>query len=363
MFIGGCPWLNTPMDTDDLLQEALELHRKGDIAGAMQRYKQILLAEPGHVATRLNLASIALDQGKAAEAIQLLDALLKQDADSGVGQLLRARAAFVTGDQAAGARHIKRAHALLPEDRAVTAEYVGAMRRAYFAYDAEEYDLLAKAAREGAIKPSRRQRLAHLALSHLLRPELIELLVTPGLPQGSPDAVTRWQQGLPLERRSDVTLLAADLADRFEAMKQAGLYAPGRANVHVRRPRGAPEPEPLAVEALTDPDSLTGGSLELVRHDNLEFVPFAEIASIEFGEPGVVVDAFLTLRGGRTLSGLCPMFYLLTEFSKSLAVLQGKTTLYRAVLPGLVCGVGLRSFADGTRLIPMSNVERIDFKG
>ncbi|MCC6573647.1 MAG: tetratricopeptide repeat protein [Planctomycetes bacterium] len=350
------------MDTDDLLQEALELHRKGDVAGAVQRYTQILLAEPKHFATRLNLASIALDEGKLPEAAKLLDALLKEDDKSGVGHLLRARTAFLIGDQAAGVRHIKQAHALMPEDDGVTTEYVAAMRRTYFTFDVEEYDILVRSAREGAIKPARRQRLAQLAFTRLVRPDVVALITEPGLPQGSPDAVTRWQDTLPLDKRSDVTLLAAELSQRWEDMKKEGIWSPQRANIHVRRRKGEPEKEPAMAEAFTDADSLTAGSLEIVRHDNLEFVPFGEIASIEFGEPGVVVDAFVTLRGGRTISGLCPMFYLLTEFAKSKPVLQGKTTLFRAVLPGLVCGVGLRSFADGQRLMPMSNVERIDFK-
>lgn len=351
------------MDAEDLLQQALEFHRKGDIAGALDRYKRLLENEPGHFAARLNLASIALDGGKLAEALQLLDELVRQDDNSGVAHLLYARAAFLSGDLAAGARHIKRAHVLMPEDAAVTAEYVAAMRRGYFAFDIEEYDTLVRAAREGVIKAASRRRLAQLAFSRLIRPEFIELVVEPGLPPQAADAVTRLQDKLPLDKRSDLSLLATDLADRFEAMKREPLYLPQRANLHLRRAKGAPEREPVSCEALTDADSLTGASLEIVRHDNLEFIPFANIASVDFGAPGEVVDVFVTLRGGQTLSGLCPMFYLLTEFCRAEPVLRGKTSLFRAVVPGLVCGVGLRSFADGQRLMPMSNIERVDFKG
>lgn len=349
------------MDTDDILHQALEKHRAGDSAGAKTLYSQILAAEPKHFNARLNLASIALDAGKLDETVTLLDTLLQEDDSSGVAHLLRARAAFLRGEHNFGYANIQRAHELMPEDDAVTGEYVAAMRRRAFTFNAEEYKVLREVAQKGQLKDSRWQRLAQLTLARMVVPEFITLLTQEG---GSDlqDAVTRWQQALPVERKSALSIMASDLEEYVGQMKQQERYKPQRCNVQLRTPDGRPESEPSACEEFSDVDSLTGATLELVKLHDVEFIPFSDIRSIEFGELSVAVPALVTLAGGRTTSGLAPLFYLFTDFAQSEKVRTGRTTLYRAIVPGIVAGVGMRSFNSTRGLLPMANIERIDFK-
>lgn len=349
------------MDADDLLHEALEMHRAGNAAGAKKLYAQILEAAPGHFNARLNLASLALDAGKHEEASSLLETLLREDDQSGVAHLLAARAAFLLGRHDAGYRHIQRARELLPEDDAVTGEYVAAMRRRAFSFNADEYKVLREVAQTGQLKDSRWQRLAQLTLARMVTPEFIALLTQEG-ERELPDAVTRWQQTLPLERQSALAVMARDLEEYVGRMKQCARYAPQRCNIHLRAAEGKPEPQPVACEEFSDVDTLTGATLELVKLHDVEFIPFSDIRTVEFGEPGAAASALVTLAGGRAVSGLCPMFYLFTDFAPSARVRAGRTTLYRAIVPGIVAGVGMRSFNSTRGLIPMANIERIDFK-
>jgi protein involved in temperature-dependent protein secretion len=142
-------------------------------------------------------------------------------------------------------------------------------------------------------------------------------------------------------------------------MKQQERYKPQRCNVQLR---GKPDDEPIACEEFTDVDSLTGATLELVKLHDVEFIPFADIRTIEFEAPSVALPALITLAGGRTTSGLVPLFYLFTDFAESAKVRSGKVTLYRAIVPGIVAGVGMRSFNSTRGLLPLANIERIDFK-
>jgi hypothetical protein len=349
------------VDSDDLLHEALSRHSAGDVAGARKLYAQILATDPGHFNARLNLASMALDAGKLDEAATLLDTLLDENDSSGVAHLLRARASFLRVEHELGYANIQRAHELMPEDDAVTGEYVAAMRRRAFTFNAEEYKILRDVAQKGQLKDSRWQRLAQLTLARMVTPELIKLLTQEGGNE-LPDAVTRWQHELPIERKSALSVMARDLEEYVNAMKQQERWQPQRCNLQLRRAEGTPEQEPVACEEFSDVDSLTGATLEIVKLHDVEFIPFADIRTIEFGELGVAVPALVTLAGGRTTSGLVPLFYLFTDFAQSEKVRTGRTTLYRAIVPGIVAGVGLRSFNSTRGLIPLANIERIDFK-
>lgn len=351
------------MDTDDLLQSALEKHRAGDNEGALRLYKQILAQDPEHFNARLNLASLALDAGRLPEAASLLESLTAQDPDSGVAQLLAARVAFLQGRHEQGYAFIQRAHELLPEDDSVSAEYVAAMRRRAFTFNADEYKVLREVAQMGQLKESRWQRLAQLTFARMISPELISLITQEGLGQDSADAVTRWQQSLPVERRNALSLMARDLDEYTRRMHEQDRYRPARCNAQLRQPEGTPQREPVSCEEFTDVDSLTGATLELVKLHDVEFVPFADIRTVEFGEPGAALPALVTLAGGRTTSGLVPLFYLLTDFAQSPRVRSGKTSLFRAIVPGVVAGVGLRSFNSSRGLLPLSNIERLDFIG
>ncbi len=349
------------MDTDDLLHKALEKHRTGDNAGALKLYSQVLALEPAHFNARLNLASLALDSGKPGDAITLLQALVSEDVNSGVAQLLLARASFLLNDHEAGYRHIQSAHELMPEDDGITGEYVNAMRRRCFTFNADEYKTLREVAMVGQLKESRWQRLAQLTLSRMISPELIGLLTQEGLDQDTPDAVTRRQQGLPVDRQNALSIMSRDLQEYVEAVKAQPRFAPQRCNVQLRVPAGRPQQEPVSCEEFADVDSLTGATLELVKLHDVEFVPFADIRTIEFGEVSSTVPAVVTLAGGREVSGLVPLFYLFTDFAQSERVRAGKATLFRAIIPGVVLGVGMRSFNSSHGLLPMANIERIDF--
>jgi hypothetical protein len=235
------------------------------------------------------------------------------------------------------------------------------MRRRASSFNAEEYKVLREVAETGQLKDSRWQRLAQLTLARMVTPELISLLTQDGA-KDLPDAVTRWQQSLPLERKSALSLMARDLEEYVSQMKQQTRFAPQRCNVQLRTPSNRPEQEPVTCEEFSDVDSLTWATLELVKLHDVEFIPFADIRTVEFGEPGAAVPALVTLAGGKAVSGLCPLFYLFTDFAQSEKVRQGKTTLYRAIVPGIVTGVGMRAFNSTRGLMPMANIERIDFK-
>jgi len=56
---------------DALLQEALTLHRRGDLPAAIERYEQLLRANPDHADALFYLCMIAYMQGRAADAVRL----------------------------------------------------------------------------------------------------------------------------------------------------------------------------------------------------------------------------------------------------------------------------------------------------
>jgi tetratricopeptide (TPR) repeat protein len=61
----------------DLFDQAITLHRRGDQAGAERLYQQVLLMEPASFAPRHMLGVIRAQQGRHAEAIDLIAAALK----------------------------------------------------------------------------------------------------------------------------------------------------------------------------------------------------------------------------------------------------------------------------------------------
>ena len=60
---------DTPAAT--LLQEALTLHRSGNLAGAIERYERLLRDNPNHTDALFYLAMAAYSQGRAADAVRL----------------------------------------------------------------------------------------------------------------------------------------------------------------------------------------------------------------------------------------------------------------------------------------------------
>ena len=61
----------------ELFDQAIARHQGGDLAGAERLYQQVLLMEPNSFAPRHMLGVIRFQQGRAAEAIDLITGALK----------------------------------------------------------------------------------------------------------------------------------------------------------------------------------------------------------------------------------------------------------------------------------------------
>lgn len=349
------------MDIEELLQTALMKHRDGDVAGAARIYGQILETDPHHPAASLNLASIALDQGQLDEARSMLVTVLAHDEDNGVAHLLYSRVCFLLGRHEEGYPHIGAAFEQLPEEDGVAAEFVSAMRRKYFTFDQDEYFELFEGAQQNDIPEDRLQRLAHLTFLRISRPELIKLIVEPDLPLETPDAISRWLAQLPQEAQAELALLARNFGQAVERMRSGERYQPQAATLTLRTLPDEPAEDSRRCEQLEDVDSLTGATLELVRGGELHFVPFSEIASIEFAQPAPAMGVLLNMRDGDVISGLMPLFYLFTEFAEADKVRQGRSTLVRPVLADITCGVGMRALRLDGEPLPIVRIEKIEF--
>jgi tetratricopeptide (TPR) repeat protein len=349
------------MDLDDLLQTALMKHRDGDVAGAAKIYGEILQQDPTHAGANLNLASIALDQNQLDEASNLLRTVLAHDEDNGVAHLLYSRVCFLQNRHDEGYAHINAAFEQLPEEDGIAAEFVSAMRRKYFTFSQDDYLELFGAAQAGTLPEPRLQRLAHLTFLRISRPELIRLLVEPGLPADTPDAVTRWLHQLEDEPQRELALLARNFMQAVGLMREAELYQPQRARLQLRAMEGAVG-ETRECELLEDADSLTGASLELVRNGELHFIPFSTIRTIEFAQPAPATGVLLEMRDGSTISGLMPLFYLFTEFAEADTVRMGRSTLIRPVAGDIAAGVGMRVLRVDGEPMPVVRIERIEFE-
>ena len=64
-----------------MLKEAVSLHQVGKLAEAACSYLQILEAKPDHVHAQRLLGVLRHQQGRHAEALDLIDAMLKANAD------------------------------------------------------------------------------------------------------------------------------------------------------------------------------------------------------------------------------------------------------------------------------------------
>ena len=350
------------MDIDSLLQEGLSKHREGDVAAAARIYGEILQEDPVHPTANLNLASIALDQDQLHEARNLLTTVLAHDEDNGVAHLLYSRVCFLQGDHETGYPHISAAFEQLPDEDGVTAEFVSAMRRKYFTFEQEDYLKLFEAAQSGDLASDQLQRLAHLTFLRISRPELIRLVVEPGLPADTPDAVTRWIQDLPEDARPDLAMLARNFAQAVDLYRSNERYQPQPATVHMRLLPEENAPDTRRCETLEDADTLTGATLEIVRNRELHFIPFSEIRSIEFAQPSPATGVLLEMRSGEVISGLMPLFYLFTEFAESEKVRQGRSTLIRPLLADITTGVGLRALRIDGEPMPIVRIEKIEIE-
>src|ERR1700744_5138511 len=86
----------------DLFDQAITLHQGGDLPGAEHLYQQILLLEPNSFAPRHMLGVIRFQQGKSAEAIDLINGALRLNPQIPAAwiNLGHAQAASGRGDEA-----------------------------------------------------------------------------------------------------------------------------------------------------------------------------------------------------------------------------------------------------------------------
>src|SRR5580704_8318333 len=103
----------------ELFDQAIALHQGGDLAGAERLYQQVLLMEPASFAPRHMLGVIRFQQGRNAEAIDLIAAALKQNPQVAAAwvNLGNVQAAAGRPEEAAGS--YRKALALSPGDSAI----------------------------------------------------------------------------------------------------------------------------------------------------------------------------------------------------------------------------------------------------
>ncbi len=71
-----------PVDPLQLSEQALAFHRSGNLAQAEQLYLRVLTASPEDFTARHSLGILRAEQGRIAEAIDLIGAALRADPDS-----------------------------------------------------------------------------------------------------------------------------------------------------------------------------------------------------------------------------------------------------------------------------------------
>jgi tetratricopeptide (TPR) repeat protein len=105
---------------DGVLRQAISLHQKGDLQGAIERYKEYLKENPASVQAHSNLGAALAALGYYEDAISEYTAALKQDpANVGVGLNL-ALAHYKTGQIALAAEQLTSLHGRVPENRKIT---------------------------------------------------------------------------------------------------------------------------------------------------------------------------------------------------------------------------------------------------
>jgi tetratricopeptide (TPR) repeat protein len=103
----------------DLFDQAIALHQQGELAGAERLYQQVLLMEPASFGPRHMLGVIRFQQGRNAEAIDLIAAALRQNPQVAAAwvNLGNVQAAAGRPEEAAGS--YRKALALSPGDAAI----------------------------------------------------------------------------------------------------------------------------------------------------------------------------------------------------------------------------------------------------
>jgi tetratricopeptide (TPR) repeat protein len=101
--------------SEALLQQAIALHRAGDLDGAIQAYRQYLAVEPDSLEARSNLGAALARAGRYDEAIAEYDLGLRKNPDNPALLLNLGLAYYKTGRHAQAAARFERALLLAPQ--------------------------------------------------------------------------------------------------------------------------------------------------------------------------------------------------------------------------------------------------------
>jgi tetratricopeptide (TPR) repeat protein len=102
----------------DLFDQAIALHQRGDLAGAERLYQQILLMEPASFAPRHMLGVIRAQQGRNTDAIDLITAALKLNPQIAAAWINLGNVQAVAGRPEEAAAGYRKALVLSPGDAA-----------------------------------------------------------------------------------------------------------------------------------------------------------------------------------------------------------------------------------------------------
>lgn len=101
--------------SQSIFDQALHAHRKGDGKLAEQLYKAVLTETPGHLDGMALLGTLYSENGLHAEAIDLLEQVIKRDSQASLFRFYLANACFKAGYNERAILHYREALALQPE--------------------------------------------------------------------------------------------------------------------------------------------------------------------------------------------------------------------------------------------------------
>jgi tetratricopeptide (TPR) repeat protein len=107
---------NNPLDSEARLTLAGLLFRQRQPRAAAEQYEVVLARVPDDLDAQIGLAACRIEQGRAAEAITLLDGVLEQGPGSAQAVFLRGKAAVQVNQPASAERWLREATRLAPSD-------------------------------------------------------------------------------------------------------------------------------------------------------------------------------------------------------------------------------------------------------
>lgn len=345
-------------DRDTTLLLASGAHRSGDLPEAERLYREVLEEFPDDTAVLLAMASVCFDQARLDDAESYTLHATRLNNELAKGEQLLCRLAAAKGDLPSALRHIARAHKLDLDDITITEEYVGFIRRSYWTYRPEEYEQLFSEIAAGKLHQDKLPRLVHQMLAKLIRPQLIDLIVSPDETSVEEGTIfDKYRRLMDEETVQNFNAIVNNMMQVLGAMHQQPLYQPMPASVTLRDGKEHRFP------SLVDLDPFTGGTFEIIDHDGgLMHVPYSRIRTIQLGEPGQSLSVRLETTTGQVIEGLSPSFYLLTEFCQQPEVREGKRSMMRALTKELQIMLGVRVLRAGDQLLALISCQEIRFE-